>query len=447
MRISRESPRQTRFGYLHGAEVMYLGNIAWHERRRDPSWPRAADWAWIHEVVCQADYYERRGKVGSFDETFDVWDMNFCYHGVGHAFIYHTYFHPIEVTGHVCFVPPPLPLISNLTLAYEAQRMCMTAPTAYFRQQCSFGVFHSLSEWTFGEALVSPGMGAHWHQPDERGVPQESIFFPCDAMAPGASGSLESTMCFDNVFRWIGWGTWVFDEIRAHVLGGKGLASLCLANPWSPGMEEGHVQSCIRGMSEVFYPLFDKLTAARSEADLRRAPLRERCCHSEKGKCSTLWGATDFNSYDLNLFDPFHADYYNASTYTVPEAHCQLLWAGRVVPPVHVQHTLVAWCSSFVADEVRAGEVPLHTREWHRYLACTSGVHNALLSFAYSAVESPGALARVCAQLLDYPSWVPPTLRRLAYEACDFGFHISKEPRQTRYAKWDSLADAAWAAL
>ena len=524
-------PPQLRFGYMHGATVMYLGNLAWHERRRDPSWPRAADWAWIHAVVCQADYYERRGKVGTLDETFDYIDIHYCYHGIGHAFIYHSYFHPIEKTGSICFEPPPLPLISNLTLTYDAARMCMSAPTDYYRRACSFGVFHSLSEWTFG---WTP---SDYHLPDERGVPQSSVFFPCDKMSSGGSDRLESAMCFDHVFRWLGWGfpgeptAWIFEEIRSHVLGGKGLASLCLANPWSPNMEEGHVQSCVYGLSEVFFTLFDKFAAARTQADLRRAPMRERCCHSVDGQCSTLWGETGWNSYDMSLFNPYHSDYFNASTYTVPEAHCELLvprlelqpcsvgfelgsrlglgsapgfwpfslvpalrltsagfesrhgkWEGLVLPPTHVQNTLVTWCSNFVADavrvfeepfpshpsftrlpfpypsltlpypplspliQVRTDKVPLNAREWHRYLACVTGAIPSLATVP-ETYKSTEVLSRICPQLLDSPSWVPPALRRLAYDACDIRFHSDKEPHTTRYMKMDALAHAAWIAL
>lgn len=454
VRVSREMtssqlflPRQLRYGYLHGATVMYLGNLAWHERQRDPSWPRAADWAWIHEVVCQPDYYERRGEVGTPREGFDIWDVHYCYHGIGHAFIYHSYFHPIEKTGSVCFEPPPLRLISNLTIMREAHRMCMSAPTDYYRQACSFGIQHSLSEWTFG---WTP---AGYHLPDEKGVPQKSVYFPCDAMPTGGSGGHESAACFDQVFRWLGWGfpgentTWVLEEIRGHVLGGgKGLTSLCLSNPWSPGMEEGHVQGCIYGMSQTLYILFDKFAAARTEADLKRAPLRERCCHSADGKCSTLWGS-DYSSFDISLYNPYHSDYFNASTYTVPEAHCELIWAGQVLPPTHVEETLVTWCSSFVADEVRTGEVPLDAREWHRYLACIKGAFTNLLVPNPMSSAGPDALSRLCPQLLDSPSWVPPTLRRLAYEACDFRFHSTREPRETRYLELDRLVQAAWTAL
>jgi hypothetical protein len=449
---------QLRYGYLHGAQVMYVGNLAWHERQRDPSWPRAADWEGMHEVVCQAGFYEERGEVGTFDETRDIYDIHYCYHGIGHAFVYHTYFHPIEVTGSICFEPPPLPLISNLTLTLGAHRMCMTAPTDYYRRACSFGVFHSYSEWTFGWAK-------DYHQLDELGMPRNSIFYPCDAMSPGELGRMESAMCFDQVFRWLGWGSWVFDEIRAHVLEsdsvslvsmgnrldgkGKGLASLCLASPWSPGMEEGHVHSCINGLSEAMYLLFDKFAAARSQADLRRAPVRERCCHSADAKCSTMWGppTSFFSSYSISLYDPYEANYYNMSTYTAPQAHCELLWGGRVLPATHVQNTLVAWCSNFVSSQVRTGEMPLDTREWHRYLACVEGGLLSLSMVGVAAFESHGTLARICPQLLDTPSWVPPTLRRLAHEACRFRFHSVDEPRETRYLKLDGLVDAAWIGL
>ena len=469
---------QLRFGYLHGALVMYLGHVTKRERLKDPSWPRAADWAWIHKVVCQDDYYEKRGKFRPLynDPAYDVRDMHFCYHGIGHAFIYHSYFHPTDA---VCFEPPPLSRISNLTLLYEAHRMCMSASTDYYRQACAFGVYHSYSEWTFGWA------GSDYRQPDERGVLQQSIFFPCDAMPPGGGERLESAMCFEQVFRWLGWNGWVFDAIRTHVLGsaavlgsgggtrgtgtggsgsggegrgGNGLVSLCLANPGAPHMEEGSVQSCIVGMSEVFYNLFDKFTAARSEADLQTAPMRERCCTaaddtfcrpSARDTFSTRprWGDDMISSYSISLYDPYEADYFNMSTYTVPRAHCELLWEGHVLPPAHVQNTLVEWCSNFVAADVRTGERPLDAREWRRYLACTKGAFINLISSGHATFQPMDALSRVCPQLLDTPSWVPPTLRRLAYEACEYRFHTEGEPRETRYSKLDDVAHAAWIAL
>lgn len=435
-----QMPRQLRYGYLHGATVMYLGNVAWHERRRDPMWPRAADWAWIHALVCQPDYYKRLGKTGTSEENLDIWAIHYCYHGIGHAFIYHTYFHPIEVTGSICFEPPPLRLISNVTIMYEAHRMCMSAPTDYYRQACSFGIQHSFSEWTFG--WTPPD----YHLPDERGVIQDSVFFPCDVMADGSSERYETAQCFDNIFRWLGWGSWVFDEFRAHILSGNGLTSLCLSNPWSPGMDEGHVQSCIYGLSQVVYTLFDKFAAARSEADLRRAPLRERCCYAADGKCSTLWGVPEWNGYSISLFNPYHSDYFNSSTYTVPEAHCELLWEGHVLPPTHVKDTLVTWCSNFVTDKVRNGGVALGAREWHRYLACVKGGLQTLMVVP-EAFSFPEALARLCPQLLDGPSWVPPSLRRLAYEACTYWFHSNREPPETRYMKLDNLYHSAWSAL
>ena len=63
------------------------------------------------------------------------------------------------------------------------------------------------------------------------------------------------------------------------------------------------------------------------------------------------------------------------------------------------------------------------------------------------ALSSPEALSRVCPQLLDAPTWVPPSLRRLAYEACAVWYQSNREPPETRYTTLDGLYHAAWSAL
>ena len=114
-------------------------------------------------------------------------------------------------------------------------------------------------------------------------------------------------------------------------------------------MKEATTLGCIYGMSSVFFPVFDKIAAARYATDLSTPPTRARC--------TTLWGATDLGAYDMSLWTGPKGDYYDADVVSPPQVHCDLIFASRLLPPTHSAATIVEWCSLFADDAPRGGNL------------------------------------------------------------------------------------------
>lgn len=152
-----------------------------------------------------------------------------------------------------------------------------------------------------------------------------------------------------------------------------------------------------------------------------------RCCYSPNapgsaeynpfGKCSKLWGATDLTSYDFGIWGGPNSVYYDASWYTPPEAHCQLLWDGGVIPATHTTTTLVDWCSLFVSDAFRAGE--MDEKNWRRWRACIGGSPGQVVGMtALSLNDYRGYIDRICLQLLENVPWMPKEQREESMDLC-----------------------------
>ena len=73
--LTFDEPRLTRYGYLHGATVMFIGNWA-HSRISDAAFPyhfTKGDWKWMVDTICSPG-----------DDMQSI-HMHFCLHGIGHA--------------------------------------------------------------------------------------------------------------------------------------------------------------------------------------------------------------------------------------------------------------------------------------------------------------------------------------------------------------------------
>ena len=132
-------------------------------------------------------------------------------------------------------------------------------------------------------------------------------------------------------------------------------------------------------------------------------------CHS------TLWGATDITSYDLGVWGGPNSMYWDATWYTVPEAHCQLLWDSDVIPAAHSRTTLVDWCAKFVSPEFVKGM--FEEKSWARWFACIGGSSSQVVGAVALTINDVGLMRRVCTQMLEVP-WLTEARRRKSYTQC-----------------------------
>merc|ERR1712146_240678 len=197
----------------------------------------------------------------------------------------------------------------------------------------------------------------------------------------------------------------------------------CL-NPKVP-MIESNTVGCIVGMAGPFFPVWDKLVAARTPADLLAPP--------DMARCTTRWGAKDFNAYDFNIWtgQMTPESYMYAELYTPPEAHCKLLRSS--LPSTHTQTTLTDFCSMFVPEAVATGHVS--ARDWKRWQACIVG------TFDWGATEVAEDLdvphyerRRFCPQLLEVP-WMNASLRQDSYNLC----YVAAAPQKS--SDWSLIDD------
>jgi len=363
---------------LHGVQVVYLGNAVFQNRTLNVSW--TPDWDWILDAVC----------AGSPESPYHF--FHFCMHGVGHAFGYHTIFFPISKTDYHC-LPTPEPQISETWRAYDGARLCNSAPYHSIARLCNFGVWHGLFEYTVNAFLM-----------DTNGVAQHNFFFPCNTLPE------YSAHCYSQLFSYMGRGDWRFTSIKKASQDQSGLIKMCTENPTL--VNDLNVQGCIFGLSSVFFPLFDKVTAARSSADLRIPPHHDACVNPR-------WGATDLNAYDLIIWDGFVSDYFDAKTYTPPLEHCKLFFDSDLVPTQHIRHTLTSWCELWLGPSIKEPGHVLSQKDWRHWKACIAGSFDLVGMSSFMALVVPYGQYRQrwCPQLLEV-MWLNSAYRAESYHLC-----------------------------
>jgi len=376
-KISFDTPRPTRIGQLHGSQVMFLGNAAYNNYTANASW--VPDWDFIIDVIC----------AGTPESAYH--HFHFCMHGVGHAFGYLTIFFPISKTDYHC-MPDPIPQIKDGHRAFLGARLCNTAPYSSLARLCNFGIWHGLLEYTVGEYVVTDG------------VTHYNYMYPCNALPE------YSAHCYGQLFAYMGRGDWRWDNIKNISMAPGGLIKMCTDNPTL--VNERNVQGCIFGLAAVWFLLYDKVTTARSVADLRIPPHRDAC---EKPR----WGATDFNAYDLTIWDSPEADYFDALTYMPPVEHCKLFWNSGILPTTHIRHTLSSFCELFVSPSHAEPNHILSPTDWGRWKACVAGSFDLSATMSFMALVIPyGAYRqRWCPQMLEVP-WLNTTFRAESYHLC-----------------------------
>ena len=266
---------------------------------------------------------------------------------------YQTIFFPLAETDFVC-LPNPWPQITEYWRSYDSHLLCNTVPYGILARGCNLGVWHGFYEYGFASDFND--LDGNLRSDHSR-----EWMFPCDELEK------YSSYCYYNFLTYLSFGDWRMEKLVEYSYQPKGLLTMCSEGP-KPKVNELNVQGCIFAVSAVWWPLFDKIAAARTAADLETPPLRARCQNP-------LWGATDLNSFDLNQFEP--VEYYNVSTYGPPKVHCDLLYNSRLIPPTHIENTLIAWCELFVSDSSKSsGEVS--ALDWQRWKAVSLAARSAV---------------------------------------------------------------------
>mmetsp|Transcript_25708 Transcript_25708/g.68701 ORF Transcript_25708/g.68701 Transcript_25708/m.68701 type:complete len:355 (-) Transcript_25708:477-1541(-) len=314
-----------------------------------------------------------------------------CMHGVGHAFAFAKPLFPIDPDQWSRRDAPCLPMkkLDYVELIRTSIQHCKSAPVPHVGRMCSYGVWHSVLETTFGKKMD-----------DAHGVVQNNFHYPCSAVND------YSSICYNILFEFMGLGDWRYEGIRAHAKA-QGLPNVCLGDP---SLSEVNKLGCILGLSANFFVLFDKIVAARNIADLSTAPRKDRCV---KGKG---WGADEMDSFWLAIWPGPDSDYFDGDSYLPPAAHCDMLFSGGAIPATHKQHTLVAWCSSFVDTHSSLGV--LSETDWQRWRACIVGSFEFATRWGFEDLDMTDSdRSRWCPQLLGAPL-LSEEQRSEAYRLC-----------------------------
>mmetsp|Transcript_40719 Transcript_40719/g.101116 ORF Transcript_40719/g.101116 Transcript_40719/m.101116 type:complete len:593 (+) Transcript_40719:46-1824(+) len=396
-----DSPAASRLGYMHGTHVAFLGNLVAQERALIPrenwkSW--TPDWQTYQSVYCDAN-----------NDT-KLFHLDQCFHGIGHVFHYSQFpsMYPVPALHpEYCLDAPLLSEVRDISLALEAERLCLTHPSKLMSRACLWGIWHGVMEWT-QQNMSAKGSMQHTYIPfsvnadgTNSGVASTDLLYPC------SEPQLVSPQpCFDLIAAYLWFGDW--RAVNASRAPG-GFLSVC---DLVPTLKQR--AGCIYAMSAYFYPVYDHVVLARSEADLSTAPSR-------------VWRSS-LVAYDISLgWDGMGGNYWNQTQFSAPDGHLDVLFGTdfitrehtnkRYVPPTHTRTSLVSWCEHFVSEGAKAG-ASLAEADWLRWKACVMGSFSWSARFAFEIQhETDEMKQRKCPELLEV-SWLNKTMARASYELC-----------------------------
>ncbi|KAL3893111.1 MAG: hypothetical protein SGPRY_014462 [Prymnesium sp.] len=396
----RDEAAVWRLGYMHGTHVAFLGNWMAQIRATTPleemrTW--VPDWGTFHRTYCDAND----------DTKYLLSDQ--CMHGFGHVFHYSQFrsMYPTPALhDEYCLDPPLLSEVSDISHALEAERLCLSHPSATMGRSCLWGVWHGTMEWT---QVDSKTQGYHQSQlfkvnPDGTNSGKRAT----DPLYPCTDPVLQSTSpCFSLYALYLWFGDW--RAVNATRSPG-GMLGICDRVP-SLKQQAG----CIYGFSALFYPVYDYAAFARTDEELDSPPSR-------------VWNSS-LTAFDIALgWDGVH-NYWKPGS-GAPDGHLDVLYGKdfitrehtnvRYMPFKRQRNTLVGWCELFVSEKTRAGLAldQLDEAEWQRWKACVMGSFSFSARFVYEVQhEEDKAKQRKCPELLEV-TWLNRSLALASYEIC-----------------------------
>jgi len=388
----QDSPVESHWGYLHGTTITYVGHKYATSKYRDPAY--VPDWE---------DFF----KYCNVDPTQEYHLTAMCLHGYGHVFHYWSMeeLYPVPNIPNYCLPEPPLHDILNISKAYDAQRSCLALGSPSMQRDCAWGIWHGVLEWYFQSTGEEGSSKTINYLKDEEGHEVKDPYWPCSDPK-----TVTASACFQTTWTYLFFGDWRFDVVADPLHGG--FIASCDALPLQQQL------GCIYGMSAIMFPLYDKVVAPRTAADLEKKPDHERC--------GSLWGS-NLIGYDIGYgFDGLSTDYYDQMTYKkVPESHCNLLFGidlhyrptlPNVLPPKQTPATLVAYCENFAGDAPTGGK--LDDLEWRRWKACIAGSFAWVARHIFREQRTPTDTRwRFCPQFLEV-GWLGHSQRRHSFDLC-----------------------------